>query len=263
MIVHKPMPAPLGTAQTYLQNTLAVVIPTWRERESLPALLHELRFTLSSVGIPFEILVVDDDSRDGTAELVASMAAEDPRVRLLVRRNERGLAGAILYGWQSTGAGLLAAMDADLQHPPELIRDLLEAIARGHDLALASRYTRGGRIQGWNPLRRLVSAAAIGLTWPLQRPPIRVKDPMSGYFVVRRRCVGNLAFRPTGFKILLEILVRGEVSSVKEVPFLFGKRSKGRSKASLRVAWEYLQLLASLYRLRMRKMPVPEGSPVD
>ncbi len=245
------------------QSTLGLVIPTRGEAESLPRLLHEIQAVLGNVGIPFEILVVDDDSRDGTEELVQSVARQDPRVRLLVRRNEHGLSGAILHGWRNTNADLLAVMDADLQHPPALLADLLAQISCGQDLALASRYVCGGRLAGWNPLRRFVSAAAIWLTLPLQRAAIRVKDPMSGYFIVRRRCIENLAFRRTGFKLLLEILVRGDVRSVKEIPFAFGRRSAGRSKASLKVAWEYLQLLATLYRLRLRKPSIGEHPPAS
>src|SRR5271165_1118620 len=205
-VVDKDMRRTADFARMPSQHTLGLVIPTREEAGSLSQLLRQVRAVLTEIGIPFEILVVDDDSRDGTEELVAAMALEDPRIRLLVRSRERGLAGAILYGWRNTSAGLLAVMDADLQHPPALLRDLLGEMARRYDLALASRYTHGGATQGWNPLRRLVSATAICLTLPLQPPAIRVKDPMSGFFIVRRRCIENLAFRPAGFKLLLEIL---------------------------------------------------------
>lgn len=239
-----------------IAEKLALVIPTLGEAESLPALLHDLRRVLTGCRIPFEILVVDDDSRDGTEELVRAISAQDPRVRLLVRGGERGLSGAILHGWQHSDAALLGAMDADLQHPPEALPDLLDTMAAGADLAIASRYVPTGRIKRWHPIRRGISAASIWLTRPLQSSGIRVKDPLSGFFIVRRTSVEDIAFRRTGFKLLLEILARGRVQSVREVPFEFGRRHAGRSKAGARTAWDYLQLLIKLYRARWKTLRV-------
>jgi dolichol-phosphate mannosyltransferase len=171
-------------------------------------------------------------------------------VRLLVRKGEKGLSGAILYGWRHTNAAILGVMDADLQHPPELLPALLSAIVAGNDLAIGSRYTAGGRLGDWNPLRRLLSAAAVWATWPIQRAGLRAKDPMSGYFLVRRECVDEIQFQPSGFKLLLEILARGRIRSVAEVPFAFGQRYRGASKANFEVAGEYAKLLAKLYAER-------------
>jgi dolichol-phosphate mannosyltransferase len=244
-------------------ETLALVIPTLREAESLRCLLEQVRTVLDTASIPCEILVVDDDSRDGTEEVVSAIAMEDPRVRLLVRKNERGLSGAILHGWQRTDAAILGVMDADLQHPPELLPKLLAEILNGHDVAIGSRYARGGRLGEWNPVRKLISAAAVWVTWPLQRPPLRARDPMSGYFMIRRDCVQKVMFQPSGFKLLLEILVRGHIRSVHEVPFVFGRRSAGCSKASMKVAWEYLLLLVRLYRDRLSGVHVSDSAAAD
>jgi dolichol-phosphate mannosyltransferase len=244
------------------QEKLALVVPTLREAECLRRLLERVRGVLDGLQIPYEILVVDDDSSDGTEELVASIAAQDSRVRLLVRRGERGLAGAILHGWQHTDASLLAVMDADMQHPPELLAELLAAIEAGHDLALGSRYT-GVALRRWNPLRSMVSLVSIWMTLPLQRAAIRVNDPLSGCFIVRRRCVKNIPFRPTGFKLLLEILSRGRVRSVAEVPFEFGRRTAGCSKAGIGVAWDFVLLLARLYVARWKGMRIAAESPSD
>jgi len=230
---------------------LAVVIPTLREVECLESLLGQIRTELDRLELCYEILVVDDDSRDGTEELVNSISGDDPRVRLLVRRGERGLSGAILHGWQNTDATILGVMDADCQHPPELLPRLLEPMVSGCDLAIGSRYAHGGEIGAWNPIRRLISALAVWVTWPIQHRTIRAKDPMSGFFFVRRRCVENVLFQSTGFKLLLEILVRGHIRSVEEVPFTFGNRSAGRSKANLKVARDYFVLLTRLYLARM------------
>lgn len=242
---------------------LALVIPALREAKSLPRLLREIRAVLEQSTIPYEILVVDDHSQDGTEELVSSIAGKDARVRLLVRRHERGLAGAILHGWQQTDASILGVMDADLQHPPHLLAELMAKISAGNDLALASRYVNGGRTHRWNPLRKLMSAASVWVTIPLQRSGIRVTDPMSGFFLVRRKCVENIPFRPSGFKLLLEILVRGRIRSVSEVPFAFGVRHAGRSKAGLAVASDYLRLLASLYVARWKEIRFPAKLSID
>jgi dolichol-phosphate mannosyltransferase len=239
----------LASAQpgSHAQQKLALTIPTLREADNIPGLLHRVRAALDPVGIDYEILVVDDDSRDGTEELVSAIALEDPRVRLLVRKGERGLSGAILYGWRHTDAGILGVMDADLQHPPELLPALVSAILAGNDLAIGSRYTVGGQLGPWNPVRKFLSTVAVWATWPIQRAGIRAKDPMTGFFLVRRECIDGIAFQPSGFKLLLEILVRGHIRSVAEVPLAFGLRSLGASKANFKVGWDYAKLLARLY----------------
>jgi dolichol-phosphate mannosyltransferase len=241
------LPLPVsGTANPALEK-LGLVIPTLCEAENIGKLLPHVRSVLDPLKIPYEILVVDDDSRDGTDAVVSAIAQEDPRVRLLVRKGERGLSGAVLHGWQRTDATVLGVMDADLQHPPELLPQLISGIQSGNDLVIGSRYTSGGDLGQWNPVRKLLSAAAVWVTWPLQRRKLRAKDPMSGYFMVRRRCLPQTEFQKSGFKLLLEILVRGRMQSVKEVPFAFGLRYRGASKANFKVAWDYAMLLARLY----------------
>jgi dolichol-phosphate mannosyltransferase len=228
---------------------LALVIPVLREAGNLNEALTRVRVALASLPIEWEVIVVDDDSRDGTEGIVCALAREDPRVRLLVRSRERGLSGAILYGWQHTDANILGVMDADGQHPAETLPALIGSIVNGSDLAIASRYVNGGRFS-WNPVRRLISTAAIMAARPLQPERRSVRDPLSGFFLVRRPCVESVDFKAAGFKLLLEILVRGRVGNVHEVPFVFGRRRVGRSKLSLRVAWDYVTLLARLYRVR-------------
>jgi dolichol-phosphate mannosyltransferase len=229
------------------QEKLALVIPTLREAENICGLLGHVRSVLDPVGFPYEILIVDDDSRDGTEEAVSAISRQDPRVRLLIRKGERGLSGAILYGWQRTDATILGVMDADLQHPPELLPKLLAAIREGGDIAISSRYAPGGELGKWNLARKLLSAVAVWVTLPLQRAGSRAKDPMTGFFLVRRQCVEQVPFQRSGFKLLLEVLVRGRIRSVKEIPFAFGQRSRGASKAGFKVAWDYALLLARLY----------------
>jgi dolichol-phosphate mannosyltransferase len=232
------------------REKLALVMPTLREAANLPGLLADVRSALDPVGIDYEIIVVDDDSRDGTEEIVSAIGLEDPRVRLLVRKGERGLSGAVLYGWRHTDAAILGVMDADLQHPPALLPALVSAILAGNDMAIGSRYTAGGEVGAWNPIRKWLSTVAVWATWPIQRPGIRAKDPMTGFFFLRRECIDGIEFQPSGFKLLLEILVRGHIRSVAEVPLAFGSRSRGASKANFKVGWDYAKLLARLYVAR-------------
>ncbi|MGA2560333.1 MAG: polyprenol monophosphomannose synthase [Terracidiphilus sp.] len=228
-------------------DKLALVIPTLCEAENIGGLINQVRKVLDPLGIRYEILVVDDDSPDATAAVVLALAHEDPRIRLLVRKRARGLSGAILYGWQHTDATILGVMDADLQHPPELLPRLIAAVQNGGDLVIGSRYTPGGDLGQWNPIRKFLSAAAVWVTLPIQPSHMRAKDPMSGFFMVRRSCLPQTALQKSGFKLLLEILVLGHFKSVKEVPFAFGLRYRGASKANFKVAWDYGWLLARLY----------------
>jgi dolichol-phosphate mannosyltransferase len=229
---------------------LALVIPALREAENIRTLLPKVRAALDPLEIPYEILIVDDDSRDGTEEIVSAIAREDPRVRLLVRKGVRGLSGAVLCGWRHTDAEIVGVMDADLQHPPELLPRLVSSILSGHDLAIGSRYTEGGGTGQWNAVRKFLSTAAVWATWPIQRRGIRARDPMTGFFLVRHECLDGIEFQPSGFKLLLEVLVRGRIRSIEEVPFAFGSRNRGASKANFKVGWDYARLLLRLYAER-------------
>jgi dolichol-phosphate mannosyltransferase len=244
-----------------VRQKVALAIPTFCEADNLPVLLDRVRGILDRLDLDYEILIVDDDSCDGTTEIVSAIAQKDPRVRLLVRKGQRGLSGAILHGWENTDADIMGVMDADFQHPPELLAELTDAIASGCDLVIGSRYTRGGALGEWQAFRKLLSAAAVWATWPIQRVGLRAKDPMSGFFFIRRDCLEGIAFQQTGFKLLLEILVRARISSVREIPFAFGQRYRGASKANVRVAIDYGRLLARLYRSRFGfSRVVPDGA---
>jgi len=244
-----------------LSQKMALTIPTLREAGNIPVLLDRVRAALDPLKIDYEILIVDDDSCDGTEEIVTAIAQKDPRVRLLVRKGQRGLSGAVLYGWANTSASIVGVMDADLQHPPELLPKLVASLQSGTDLVIGSRYTEGGGLGEWNPFRKLLSAAAVWVTLPIQRTGLRANDPMSGFFFVRRECLNGIAFQEEGFKLLLEILVRARLSSVREIPFAFGQRYRGASKANLKVAVDYGRLLARLYRSRFGfKQAVPVRS---
>lgn len=229
---------------------LSVVIPTLNEAGNIRTVLQRVTKVLSETTHLWEIIVVDDCSEDGTDKIVEQFAETDSRVRLIIRKSERGLSGAIVRGWSCTDADLLGVIDADLQHPPEVLVDLIEQVGGGADIAIASRYVRPGSMDGWNPVRKLLSRVSVIASIPVQRPEIQVKDPLSGFFVVRRTCIEGFSFQKTGFKLLLEILAKGRIRSVVEVPFRFGLREAGTSKANAMTGIRYISLLLRLTLLR-------------
>ncbi len=238
------------------ENRFALVVPTLNESGNIDILLGKVTDALSYTQYEYEIVVVDDGSTDGTVEKVRQWTKRDPRIRVISRVGERGLAGAVLYGWSQSQANLLGVIDADLQHPPELLPELLKAAERA-DLAIASRYARDNGTKGWNLLRAAVSRLSTLAAAPLiSKKNLGVTDPMSGFFVIHRRCIQGLTFQTTGFKLLLEILVRGRIRTAQDVPYNFGLRQAGKSKASATVAFHYLHLLGRLSRdLVLRSEP--------
>ncbi len=237
-----------GLSKMLDEKKFALVIPTLNEAGNIEPLVTRIRRALDPEGINYEVIIVDDGSVDGTEEQVESWGASDMRVRLLVRRGEKGLAGAVVHGWRHTDADLLGVMDADLQHPPELLPKLLRAVEDGNDIAIGSRYVHNRRVEGWDPFRQAISWLTTLTTLPLQRPGVHVKDPMSGFFIVRRKCVEGIELQSQGFKILLEILVRGRIQRAAEIPFQFGLRRAGKSKADVKVVLHYFSLLGKLSR---------------
>ncbi len=232
------------------EQKFAIVIPTLNEAGNIPPLLDRITAAVAPLNLKYELIVVDDDSQDGTGDVTLKYAEKDPHVRLLVRKGQRGLAGAVIHGWANTDATILGVIDADLQHPPEILPKLLEQVLNGKDIAIASRYVTDTKesVKEWNKARLFISKFSTWATSPLQRKEVRIKDPMSGFFVVRRECIDGLDLQPQGFKILLEILVKGRIHSAVEVPFKFATRLSGKSKADVKVALHYFSLLGKLSR---------------
>ncbi len=246
---------------------LSLVLPTYNEAANLERMVRALAEVLEGAGHTFEILIVDDDSPDGTGGIADQLAAASGgRVRAIHRRGERGLGTAVVAGWKAAEGEILAAMDADGQHPPDLIPRLLAALDRGPnqitDLAVASRYISGSDIPRWNLLRRLGSRLATGLVrLALPRAAAGVRDPLSGCFALRRELIQGVELKPLGFKILLEVLMRAPIARVEEVEYVFAARAEGKSKLSARVALlDAFQLLRSSWQARRaRKQPSRAG----
>ncbi len=227
-------------------ESFALIVPTLNEAENISLLLSSAQAALESTNNPYTIIVVDDGSADRTREIVREHSRNDSRIQLVTRDGESGLAGAILCGWEHSDAELLGVIDADLQHPPDLLPLMLSEFGNDVDIVIASRYAKENGVRGWNPVRATISRLSTIATRPLLRGRPGVTDPMSGFFIVRRQCIQGLTFQSKGFKLLLEILVRGHIRGAREVPYSFGLRHAGKSKASAGVAVQYLFLLGRL-----------------
>src|SRR5215210_3141650 len=230
---------------------LTLVIPTRNEAENVPRLVRELKESLS--GVDYRVVFVDD-STDETPEVIRSLSEEDSRIVLIQRAEaERsgGLSTAVATGMDAVAndSEYTCVMDADLQHPPSKVREMLEkARASGADVVVASRYARGGSYAGLpGPVRKAISVGSKYLARIVFKEACKTSDPMTGFFLVRNEAISGIQFRPTGFKILLEILVCAPELRVAEVPLNFQARNAGVSKASLRQGLEYLAHIISLF----------------
>lgn len=228
---------------------LSLVIPTYNESQNIKDIVQILSNLLDEV-IPdnYELIIVDDDSPDRTWELAQALTPIFPKLRVIRRQHERGLSTAVIRGWQVASGQVLGVIDGDLQHPPEVLLQLLEAIEQGADLAVASRNTEGGGVSTWSLTRRFLSRGAQLLSLILLPGAAgRVSDPMSGYFLVRRSVVVKRTLNPIGYKILIEVLARGDVCRIAEVGYVFQERQANESK----VTWkQYVEYLRHLLRLR-------------
>ncbi len=223
---------------------LSVVVPTFNERPNIPVLVERLQTVLA--GVAWQLIVVDDDSPDGTAEAVKAIAASDARVQCLRRVRRRGLAGAVIEGVLASSTPYVAVMDGDLQHDETLLPAMLEVLrGGGAELVVASRYAGGaGEVEALDPLRRLGSRFANWLGQRVLRQEL--SDPVSGFFMIERRRVEEVAPRLTtvGFKVLFDIIASQRTPlAIVELPYVFRERTAGGSKLDRRMVIDYLGLL--------------------
>lgn len=263
---HPLLPVPSGTLEIRelpilslagddKQLKFSLILPTYKEAENIPKIVEKLSNILDTE-IPgeYELIVVDDNSPDGTWEIAQKLMPEYPQLRVMRRIEERGLSTAVIRGWQVARGEVLGVIDADLQHPPETLLQLWGEIKRGGDMAVASRHVEGGSVSDWSIIRRFLSRGAqtIGL---ILLPGVvgRVSDPMSGYFMVRRKCLIGCTLSPLGYKILIEVLARGRVPWIGEVGYEFEERQHGESKVTGK---QYIDYLRHLLRLRLSLGPI-------
>jgi dolichol-phosphate mannosyltransferase len=260
------LPVPSGALEISEQPTLldpttdqpirfSLVIPTYNEGKNIQQIVRVLSQVLNGT-IPgeYELIVVDDNSPDRTWEIAQELMPEYPQLRVMRRVEERGLSTAVIRGWQAARGEVLGVIDADLQHPPELLLKLWGEIQRGGDLAVASRHVEGGGVSEWSAIRRFLSRGAQTLGLIILPEVIgRVSDPMSGYFMVRRSCIAGRTLSPLGYKILIEVIARGRVPWIGEVGYVFQERQEGESKVTSK---QYVDYLRHLIRLRFSLGPI-------
>jgi len=229
---------------------ITLVIPTYNEAGNIPILVDLVFNIFSNEELDCNIIIVDDNSPDQTWKVAEDLQDKYPNLKVLRRLEKRGLSSAVLDGFAMANTEIVGVIDADLSHPPEKIPELVAPIINGEaDFTLGSRYIDQGGTQNW-PLKRRLSSkiatwAVLGLT--------KVKDPMSGFFFLKRDVIKNIELNPKGFKIGLEILVRGNYNKVIEVPIIFRDRVYGESKLSSNVILDYLLHVSKLYIYKIFK----------
>lgn len=233
----------------------SLIIPSYNESGNIQEIVKILSGLLDrQIPGEYELIVVDDDSPDGTWKLAQELTAQYPQLRVMRRQQEKGLSTAVIRGWQVARGEILGVIDADLQHPPEVLLQLWQEMENGADLAVASRHVEGGGVSEWSVIRRFLSRGAQMLGLVILPEVIgRLSDPMSGYFMVRRDAIVGKSLSPVGYKILIEVTGRGSIRWIGEVGYVFRERQAGESK----VTWkQYIEYIQHLLRLRFSLWPI-------
>jgi dolichol-phosphate mannosyltransferase len=237
----EPHPLPVSSSR---QPALSIVVPTYNERDRLADLVAAIFAAYAAADLHGELIIVDDNSPDGTGALADDLATRHA-IQVIHRRGKLGLGTAVVAGFDRATAPIVGVIDADLSHPPDLLPRMLTAMERSAaDVVIASRYIAGGGTRNW-PVSRLMMSRLACL---LARPLTPVRDATSGYFLIRRDLARGVQIAAGGFKICLELLVRGRPRSVVEIPYVFTGRTAGESKMNVKEATGYLQQLRDLNR---------------
>ncbi len=246
------VPPPVATSKAV---DVSIIVPTLNEAANLPELLRRIDEAL--INIDYEVIVVDDNSQDQTPAVCVELAKTYPLTLLVRPEPKNGLSGAVLFGMAAALGKYLCVMDADLQHPPEKLPELLAPLRSGEsDFIIGSRYMPGGSTETeWGILRKINSKIATYLARPFAG---HTADPMAGFFALKRETYQSARqLTPLGYKIALELMCKSGAKSVKEIPIHFGMRLKGESKLSLRQQFRYLEHLSRLYDFTF-----PRASPI-
>jgi dolichol-phosphate mannosyltransferase len=228
----------------------SIVIPTYNEAGGIEKLLRALDGVFKANGLDGEVIVVDDNSPDGTGAIVDRLASELP-VRALHRPGKMGLSSGVIDGWKTARpqSRALGAMDADFSHDINVLPAMVAALeSGGYGLAVGSRYVPGGGIANW-PKRRIVTSRVACM---LARPLTSVRDVTSGYFLVKREALDGVELDPIGFKIGLEVIAKAHYGKAVEIPYVFKDRVVGESKLNQKEIVNYLKQLRKLYSARLR-----------
>jgi len=240
-------PTQVGVTQQKNRIPVSVIIPTYNEKQNISSVVSACLKALPPDAFDTEVIVVDDDSDDYTWQYPPRLFGHDPRVRVLRRQTEQtGLARSVVNGFEAATNEYCAVIDADLQHPPEKLSELFDALDEGADVAIGSRHVEGGGIENWSTSRKIVSKGATLCARGALASVRNISDPMSGFFAIRRSVVDGVDLNPQGYKILLEILGKGHYETVTEVPYVFQERERGESKLT---ADEYVKFIEHLGQL--------------
>lgn len=224
------------------------MVPTYNERDRLPELVRAIFDAYATAGIEGELVIVDDNSPDGTGQLADDLARRFP-IRVIHRAGKLGLGTAVIDGFSASDAEIVGVIDADLSHPPDLVPRMLRVLQDARaDIVIGSRYVGGGGTKNWEWPRVLMSRFACWLAYGLT--PVR--DVTSGFFLIRRDLARGVKISAGGFKICLELLIRSAPKLVIEVPYVFTGRTAGESKMNLREATGYLKQLRDLHAYKRR-----------
>jgi dolichol-phosphate mannosyltransferase len=227
---------------------VSIIIPTLNEKENINELVKRINESLNN--IKYEIIFVDDGSKDGTIEEIEKVIKEYKNIKLIERGYKKGLSSAFLDGLKYSNGKYVILMDADLQHPPELLRKMYEKALEGYDLVIASRYIKGGKIENWNIIREIISKTAIIIAYIFLPETLKVKDPLSGYFLIKKDLLNNFNISdPFSYKVLLDILVKVNYNKLIEIPYTFRERKYGKSKLGKKVIFSYLKQVLLLFNI--------------
>lgn len=228
--------------------SVSIIIPTYNEAKNLPLLTEEIFASLNKSKIDAELIVVDDNSPDGTGQVAEELAKKYP-IKTIHRAGKMGLGSAVRAGFTASTRSYLGVMDADLSHDPSILNDLICSLEE-NDLSLGSRFLPGSFVENWSPERRLLSRIGVFFA----RCLTRVTDPLSGYFFFRRSAVEGIDLTTTGYKILLEIVVKGKINKIKEFSFRFRMRQFSASKLNFHEHWLFLNQLLQYSWYKLKKI---------
>lgn len=221
---------------------ISIIIPTYNEKENLPILVDRIINSLDEKKI--EIIIVDDNSPDGTGIIADKLSEVNKMIHVIHRKGKLGLGTAVVDGFNNAKGDVFGVMDADLSHPPELIPEILNKIINEEaEFVIATRYIKEGKIEEWSHKRRMTSLIATIFA----RPLTNVSDPMSGFFFFKKNIIKGIDLSPIGYKIGLEIIVKGNYNKLIEIPFTFQDRLNGKSKLNINEQFNYLRHLLKLY----------------
>ena len=234
-------------------SKISIIVPTYKEAQNVDMLTRRIHKTMTEYNMSYEIIFVDDDSKDDIEKIISNLSSEGLNVRLIQRKNERGLSSAVLRGFSEAEGGILVCMDADLSHPPETIHVMIDKIVKDNaEFVIGSRYVNGGSTDHkWTIYRRINSRIATLFA----KPFTTAKDPMSGFFAIPDRVYKRgSSFNPIGYKIALELIVRCKCEKIVEVPIHFSDRKCGESKLTLKEQLNYLVHIKRLMGYKLKHL---------